>query len=58
MPGRSRPVSRLNGSFTLSNSYKQIDIFEPDYVGQAEFTANWGEGYGKMTAVDASKLRP
>jgi hypothetical protein len=29
-----------------------------DFVGQAEFTANWGEGYGKMTAVDASKLRP
>jgi hypothetical protein len=29
-----------------------------DYVGQAEFTANWGEGYGKMTAVDAMKLRP
>jgi hypothetical protein len=29
-----------------------------DYVGQAEFTANWGEGYQKMTQVDAAKLRP
>jgi hypothetical protein len=29
-----------------------------DYVGQAEFMANWGEGYGKMTTVDATKLRP
>jgi hypothetical protein len=29
-----------------------------DYAGQAEFTANWGEGYGKMTSVDATKLRP
>ena len=29
-----------------------------DYAGQAEFTANWAEGYGKMTAVDASQLRP
>jgi len=28
-----------------------------EFVGQAEFNGNWGEGYGKMTVVDAGMLR-
>lgn len=31
---------------------------QPDYVGQAEFQANWREDYGGMTVVDAANLRP
>lgn len=28
-----------------------------DFVGQAEFQANWRSGYGAMTTVDAEKLK-
>lgn len=30
---------------------------DEDFVGQAEFEANWRAGYGMMTVVDAAKLR-
>lgn len=30
---------------------------EGDYVGQAEITTDWREGYGAMTVIDASRLK-
>jgi hypothetical protein len=54
--------TRPGGSRTTAATAAAPDWRNParpaDYVGQAEFTANWGEGYGKMTQVDATKLKP
>ena len=30
---------------------------EKEYVGQAEVTSDWREGYGTMTVIDGSKVR-
>ena len=35
----------------------QTRMSDADYVGQAEFSANWRTGYGAMTVVDAAGLR-
>ena len=40
----------------LAKDWKAV-LGETDYAGQAEFQAKWKEGYGSMTAVDASKVR-
>lgn len=34
----------------------QATMRDEDFVGQAEFEANWRPGYGAMTVVDAAKL--
>ena len=34
----------------------QAPLRDADFVGQAEFQAEWRTGYGKMTVVEASKL--
>ena len=40
----------------LKDNWK-AQIGKDDYVGQAEFTSPWREGYGAMTVVDAGKVR-
>lgn len=35
----------------------QVAMSEDDYVGQVEVTSPWPEGYGRMTAADASKVK-
>lgn len=35
----------------------QAPLRSEDFVGQAEFQANWRTGYGAMTSVDAEKLK-
>ncbi len=40
---------------TLSD-WKAV-LTDADYVGQAEFQANWRSGYGSMTVVEAAKVR-
>lgn len=35
----------------------QATMRDEDFVGQAEFEANWRPGYGAMTAVDVAKLK-
>jgi hypothetical protein len=40
----------------LRDNWK-AQIGKGDYVGQAEFTSPWREGYGTMTVVDAGKVR-
>ena len=40
----------------LAKDWKAV-LGEADYAGRVEFQAKWKEGYGSMTAVDASKVR-
>jgi hypothetical protein len=40
----------------LAKDWKAM-LGEDEYAGQAEFESNWPEGYGKMTVVDANKVR-
>ena len=40
----------------LANDWKTV-LGESDYVGQAEVTSDWREGYGAMTVIDASRVK-
>jgi len=40
----------------LARDWK-AELGEADFVGQTEFQAEWREGYGTMTAVDAGRVR-
>ena len=40
----------------LAKDWK-VPLTSEDFAGQAEFRANWREGYGGLTAIDARKVR-
>ncbi len=40
----------------LANDWKAV-LGESDYVGQAEVTSDWREGYGAMTVIDSSRVK-
>ena len=46
----------VDGDGKLVKDWK-ASLGEADYVGQIEVQAKWREGYGSMTAADASKVR-
>jgi hypothetical protein len=46
----------LDGGNRLAADWKAV-LGDADFVGQAEFSARWREGYGAMTVVDAGKVR-
>lgn len=46
----------LDGEGKLARDWKAV-LGEADSVGHVEFQAKWKQGYGAMTAVDASKVR-
>jgi hypothetical protein len=35
----------------------QTALSEREYVGQAEVTSAWPEGYGRMTVIDAVRVK-
>ena len=45
----------LDNEGKLAKDWKAV-LGDGDFVGQAEFTALWREGYGAMTVVDAAKV--
>jgi hypothetical protein len=53
--GRYLVKVRVDTEGRLSKDWKAT-LGESDFVGQAEMTAPWPEGYGKMTVLDAGKL--
>jgi hypothetical protein len=46
----------VDGKGRLADDWKAV-LGPDDYVGQAEVESSWPEGYGKMTEVDAAKVR-
>ncbi|VTU01696.1 hypothetical protein : [Gemmataceae bacterium] len=46
----------LDAGGKLAKDWKAA-LGDDEFVGRAEFTAKWRDGYGAMTAVDAAKVR-
>jgi hypothetical protein len=46
----------VDGNGRLADNWKAI-LGPDDYAGQAVVESSWPEGYGKMTEVDAGKVR-
>ncbi len=46
----------VDGKGRLADDWKAV-LCPNDYVGQTEVESSWPEGYGKMTEVDAAKVR-
>ena len=40
----------------LAGNWKAV-LGESDYVGQAEVTSDWREGYGAMTVIEGTKVK-
>jgi len=56
-PGRYLMKVYVDGRGKTPNNWN-TPLTAANYVGQTEFQAKWQEDYGRMTAVDASQLRP
>ena len=56
-PGRYLIKVYVDGRGKTVSNWK-IPLTAANYAGQTEFQANWQEDYGRMTAIDASNLRP
>lgn len=54
-PGRYLVKVRVDAGGRLARDWKAT-LGDADFVGQAELTASWPEGYGKMTVLDARRL--
>ena len=54
-PGRYLLKVHVDGKGKLSRDWKAV-LTEDDGAGQTEFRANWREGYGSMTVIDARKV--
>ena len=55
-PGRYLAKVYIDTRDRMKNDWKAT-LGVDDYVGQTEFQARWGEGYGAMTVVDASRVK-
>jgi len=54
--GKYLVKAHVDAEGKLAKDWKAV-LGETEYAGQVEFQAKWKEGYGSMTAVDASKVR-
>lgn len=54
--GRYLVKAHVDQAGRLGKDWKS-DLAADDYAGQAEVTSAWPEGYGRMTAVDAAKVK-
>jgi hypothetical protein len=55
-PGRYLVKVQVDLKGRLAKDWKAV-LGADEYVGQAEFESRWPEGYGKMTVVDAEKVK-
>jgi len=55
-PGRYLVKVFVDRDGRLARDWKAT-LGDAEYAGQAEFQAQWREGYGQMTAVDARKVK-
>jgi hypothetical protein len=55
-PGRYLVKVHVDLKGRLARDWKAV-LGPEEFVGQAEFDARWAEGYGRMTVVDARRVR-
>ncbi len=55
-PGKYLVKVDVDYTGKVSKDWK-AELGSDEYAGQAEFQANWAEGYGRMTAVDARRVK-